>query len=231
MLLARPAPRQLPAPCPQPLQQTGPPTPHSADNAGDRPWPSNTGPRGLFPQIYNEHPGSHPGGPAPSRPGLAKLAQARARARGSGSPYLPPQGFQLLLLQAQAQFLPPSPGLLLCKLGQGEAAAGAVAGGHAQSAATAAGHAGEALTPRKVEDGDAIEGDAAWALPGRPLQDGQGWKGREGRGRALVLREGRLNLQEDGELPLLTLPLRSPSPKKKAMDPNGSGEMEPAWLG
>lgn len=76
----------------------------------------------------------------------------------------------------------PCPGLLLRKLGQGEAAAGTVAGGHTQSAATTAGHTGEALAPREVEDGDAIKGHTTWALPGGPLQDGQGWKA--GRGEA-----------------------------------------------
>ena len=78
----------------------------------------------------------------------------------------------------------PGAGLLLCKLGQGEAAAGAMVRGHTQSAAATAGHAGEALAPRKVEDSDAIEGYAARALAGSPLQDGQGWKAdREGAGR------------------------------------------------
>lgn len=59
-----------------------------------------------------------------------------------------------------------------------------MARGHTQSAAATAGHAGEALAPREVEDGDAIKDYSARALPGSPLQDGQGWKAGERAGRA-----------------------------------------------
>lgn len=122
--------------------------------------------------------------PRPLRGRPAGAVRASERGLLSLPSYLPPQHLQLLLLQAQAELLAPCPGSLLCKLGQGEAAAGAVSRGHPQGAATTAGHAGEALAPREVEDGDAIEGDAVWALPGSPLQDRQGWKAaREGGGR------------------------------------------------
>lgn len=131
------------------------------------PDPAIAAPRASFPKHVRNQ------GPCPLKAGTSGAAPLWAP---EGLPYLAPKHLQLLLLQAQAELLAPCPGLLLRKLGQGEAVAGAVARGHAQGAAAAAGHAGEALAPREVEDGDAIEDDSAWALPGSPLQDGRGWK-------------------------------------------------------
>lgn len=127
-----------------------------------------------------------PGAHCPQPLKMRAVEDANGQGHGPGSPYLPSEHLQLLLLQTEAELLLPCSGLLLSELSHGEVVAGTVARGHPQGAASTAGHAGEALAPGEVEDGDAVESDTAGALAGSPLQDGWSWMGAKGRGTSIT---------------------------------------------